>query len=209
MIAYRIAKFTTIFFCIVVITNTLLFLCSHSLPYGERVSAENPYLFINSPKYWSPITDIKVSEDYLYILYDNKCTLACYDLDGNYQHSYVFKMSKNGRSQMFIVDDILYIQAKGYDYYLLKNGHFFQHFAYDSPEAQAIEDMLQDHHRTDNNYYMRGSSVWKVTTDGAKEIIHRPQWLVLINDNVQIAVYFLSLVTLVLLYFLYWKNSIA
>lgn len=210
MLIHRFCKFLTIFLCTVIVLDILLFYFAHSLPWrtNGRASKETPYHFVNSKTYFSSITDVKACGHYVYILYGDKCTLACYDTEGNYLHSYVFKMIKNGKAKLFVVDDILYLEAKGHDYYLLKDGKFIQHIAHNTPKAQSIEDMLNNSPKNDGiSFTIRGASVWKKTQDSTQEFIHRPEWFVLANEKVQLSLYLFSLVSLAFVYVFYWKRT--
>ena len=100
------------------------------------------------------------------------------------------------------------VEAKGHDYYLLKDGEFIQHIAHNTPQAQSIEDMLNDSPKIDGiSFTIRGASVWKETQDSAQEFIHRPEWFVLSNETVQLSLYLFSLVSLAFVYVFYWKRT--
>ena len=208
MIDYKVFKLLTIILCLILISNALLACVYSSAPLGIRTKGRKgqPYLFIDSGKYLGEITDIRACGKYLYILYEAKSILVCYDLDGNDQHSYYIDKDKKGQAKIHVLDDTLYLHARGHDFYLFNNGKFSQYFSYNSDEAKQLFDYFYSTEPTiesqGNEYFLHKASVWKVTEKGKTEIIHRPLWMVLISSPVLWGTGFTCFILLILLKFL-------
>lgn len=208
MMDYKVFKILTIILCLILISNAILACVYSGTPLGIRTKGRKgqPYLFIDSGKYLGEITDVKACNNYLYVLYEAKSILACYDLDGNYQHSYYIDKEKNGQAEMYVLDDTLYLHARGHDFYLFNNGKFSQYFPYNSDEAEQLFDHFylteQTTESQKNEYFIHNGSVWKTTANVKTEIIHRPLWMVLFSPFVLWGMGFACFILLILLKFL-------
>ena len=205
---YKVFKLLKIILCLILFANTVLAHVSSSTPFGigSKATKGLPHLFTDSGKYLGEITDVKACSNYLYVLYEAKSVLVCYDLDGNYQHSYYIDKEKNGQAEMHVLDDTLYLHARGHDFYLFNNGKFSQYFPYNSDEAKQLFDYFYLTEQTiesqKNEYFMHNGSVWKTTATGKTEIMHRPLWMVLFSPFVLWGTGFTCFILLILLKFL-------
>ncbi len=175
--------------------NTALFTISVSLPPSLRGQAqsEKPFYFVDDCTYWGAITDIAVCENYLYILYDSKMVMACYDLDGNYICSYSFDMINKGKAQLHITRETLYVESSGHDFYSFSSARFTDYYENGNDTIHIAQDFLPDYQKS-GAYELRGASIWKITEDGAEEVVHRPPWMALLKDHAQIVIHIICII---------------
>jgi len=206
MVACKVTKILIGIVCVVFALNIVLFYNAHHLPFSvsNKVTEGMPYHFLDSRKYWSEITDVLACGDYLYVMYDSKKVLTCYDLDGNYSHSFAFSMAKNGRTELYSINGLLYVVTKGNDLYIFDNGQFISYCPLVSRQVVALRATKSDmwDEQPENriaHYELQNASVWRIA-DGEKiEVLHRSDWLMLFQGPTQIVIHGLCLISLALL----------
>lgn len=191
---------------LILLTNLLLFVFSQTKPQWLRGKATigHPYLFTEQLEYLSSITDFAVSGNYLYVLFQGKGVLACYDLHGTYIHSYAFDMSKNGQAQLYTQNNKLYLESSEHGLYCFENGIFTD---YEKPELAKLASIkeslgastLADAKKSSVQYQLRGASIWRIDENKSVEILHRSKWLILFQGYTQLVIHILCIILLFLL----------
>ena len=191
---------------LILLANLLLFAFSQTKPQWLRGKATIgcPFLFTEQPEYLSPITDFAVSGNYLYVLFQGKGVLACYDVHGTYIHSYAFDMSKNGQAHLYTQNDKLYLESSEHGFYCFENSIFAD---YEKPTLQNLASIresleaatLADEKESSVQYQLRGASIWKIDGNKSVEILHRSNWLILFQGYIQLVIYILCIFLLFLL----------
>lgn len=192
------------------ISNFILFIVSHSVPLSlkGKATVKSPYFFEEDVAYMSKITEVASCGNCLYVLYDNKNILSCYNLQGKYICSYYFDMSRNGNSQLYYTDDTLYLEARGHNVYAFQNGDFIAF--YDSErDAQAIKEIREQidtthdsYNNIQENYVRKGTSILRILPDGQQKVVlSGPEWYIMFQNDTAFLV--VNLVALVILYLLY------
>jgi len=199
------------------ILNLALFFVSITVPplLSDRAQKGNPYCFVDDRLCWSRITDVAVCGKNLYLLYDDKSILVCYDLDGNYQHSYLFSWGKRGKSQLHVEDSYVFLETREKDFYSFADGELIRYYdrKNDAEQIEKLRDLLQASgsqslSSAEEIFELRGASVWKQRADGsAVEIIHRPVWFCVFQGNIMLTVYIVLF--LLLSAFLYRRKRLT
>ena len=202
----KLRKLGIIALSLILLTNLLLFIFSQTKPQWLRGKATvgHPYLFTEQQEYLSPITDFAVSGNYLYVLFQGKGVLACYDLHGTYIHSYAFDMSKNGQAHLYTKNDKLYLESSEHGLYRFENGIFAD---YEKPAVSKLASIreslgaatLADAEKSSVQYQLRGTYIWRIDGNQSAEILHRSKWLILFQGYTQLVIYILCIVLLFLL----------
>lgn len=207
----------TVFVCVVLLLNVMLFINAHRSPasVSGKATTETPYFFLDSRNYWSEITDILACGDHLYVMYDSKKILTCYDREGNYLHSYLFSMSNNGQTHLYSVKDTLFVETREHNFYSFEEGLFVNFYSQNSSqtssqtyELSVVLSELENDHQTDHDEYyeLRNASIWRVSKSEQREVLHRSGWLIIFQGANQFTIYALCLLALAALYFFYWKT---
>lgn len=191
---------------LILLTNLLLFVFSKTKPQWLRGKATigHPYLFTEQLEYLSSITDFAVSGNYLYVLFQGKGVLACYDLHGTYIHSYAFDMSKNGQAQLYTQNNKLYLESSEHGLYCFENGIFTDYEKPELAKLAAIRESLgaatlADANKSSVQYQLRGASIWRIDENKSVEILHRSKWLILFQGHIQLVIHILCIILLFLL----------
>lgn len=210
----KIYKILAILACIILIVNWLFLMNSFRQPFSVRGKAAEgkPYYFEDARTYWSEVGDVAACGDYIFLMYDNLKILSCYDLSGNYLHSYSVEMMDNGTPHLYVKEDLLYLETKGHDFYTFEDGRFADFCEHNSPEADYLYEYLSvfDRWKTDNmenSYNVRGASVWYMDGDTEVKVIQRPRWLTYFQFGgiIHCVIHMICLGILVLLH-LMWKG---
>ena len=214
MLLDKLIRVLTVFICVVLLLNIVLFINAHRTPVrvSGKATTETPYFFLDSRNYWSEITDILACGDQLYVMYDSKKILTCYDRDGNYLHSYLFSMANNGQTHLYSVKDTLYVETREHNFYSFEEGVFVNFYSQNSSQAYELSNVLselENDHQTDRHehYELRNASVWRVSKSEQREVLHRSGWLVIFQGANQFIIYALCLLTLAALYFFIGKRN--
>lgn len=207
---YRMKKLLIALTVAIYVINVILFIASHCTPLSlkGRATPDAPYFFEEEMTYLSKITDIAACGDCLYVLYDNISVLSCYDLQGKYICSYYFDMSRNGESQIYRVEETVYLEARGHNIYEFRNGRFIEFYDAEK-DAQAIFEIREqlEHSQSSRDdfvgqkYALKKSSIFCVLPNGYEvEFLSRPAWYVLVQNDILFVV--VNLAALSVLYFL-------
>ena len=202
----KLGKLGVVALSLILFTNLLLFVFSQAKPQWLRGKATigHPFFFTEQPEYLSPITDFAVSGNYLYVLFQGKGVLACYDLHGTYIHSYAFDMSKNGQAHLYTQNNKLYLESSEHGLYYFENGIFADFEKPALPKLASIRESLSattlaDAKKSSVQYQLRGASIWRIDENESVEILHRSKWLILFQGYTQLVIHILCIVLLFLL----------
>ena len=154
----------------------------------DKVNDEQPYYFSEGKIWYGELTEIAVSDDILYVLYDDKGIMECYDLDGNYLCSYGFPVIRNGKAAMQVIDNVLYVRSREGNVYSFSETQFLRFYSYMNDRAES-NDIFEK--ATDDNlssagvkYEIRGASVWREMPEAISEkVISRPEWMVIMRES--------------------------
>ncbi len=174
--------FTTVIMAICVV---LVFAMQHpprSLQKKTQLGAM--YLFQRDTEYFGAVTDCATCNNILYVLYEAKSVLKCYDLSGNYLYSYCFLTYQNGRAELQRTSKALYLKDRQNNYYQLSNGKVirFLHSKQNADEIKLLQkSFVSDaQKRTDvkgNTYTLRGAAIWKTDSQGNQVYVIRRPWI--------------------------------
>ena len=206
--------FTTVIMAICVV---LVFAMQHpprSLQKKTQLGAM--YLFQRDTEYFGAVTDCATCNNILYVLYEAKSVLKCYDLSGNYLYSYCFLTYQNGRAELQRTSKALYLKDRQNNYYQLSNGKVirFLHSKQNADEIRLLEksfvsDSLKRTDMQGNTYMLRGASIWKTDSYGNQtQIIHRPWILQFVSLKYRAISHFVCMILLAisLLYEKFGRN---
>ncbi len=191
------------------VLNIVTFVISTTIPFSlwGKSGKGIPFYFYDPKQHWSQITDIAVCGDYLYLLYDTKSIVQCYDTDGNYQCSYRFAFPQNGTTELLTVGGNLYVKSSDQDLYEFSGLSFVRYYnrKTNKSEIEHIRNnaKLEESKGSSNNgqYELRGVSVWFVNEDGIAEmIVHRSALLGLFQARRTIVFHVLLLPIVCFLY---------
>lgn len=202
-----IAQFSL--FILLILNNFILLVVEPHVSSSLRGKAEDekPYYFENNAQYWGDLSDYAVCGDCLYMLYDMKNILKCYDLYGNYMHSFYLTDFKNGEASLLRVGDLLYLVSKKHDLLQFSNG-IFQRFLdsdADRDEILSITEMQSTitEKRTSGDgstFTMKGASIWKTDADGNQIcIVYRPRFFLIFQGDLEIGLSAIYLILLLIL----------
>lgn len=174
--------FTTVIMAICVV---LVFAMQHpprSLQKKTQLGAM--YLFERDTEYFGAVTDYATCDNILYVLYEAKSVLKCYDLSGNYLHSYCFLTCQNGRAELQRTNTELYLKDRENNYYQLSNGKMtrFLHRNQNADEIKILQkSFVSDaQKRTDakgNTYTLLGAAIWKTDSQGNQVYVMQRPWI--------------------------------
>ena len=165
-----------------------------------QVKLGEPYRFTQRKIYFGHISQVMATDSVLYLLYDDKQVLECYDLYGNYLCSYGVYMQENGKAKLgHCADSRIYLEDHRGNLYLFDGIEYlgFLDRRTDSAEIHQVEASAGE--RNDHFFAVRKASVYRQTQAGDWiEIIHRPLLLVLFHPLVDIMLILMLLLTALL-----------
>lgn len=142
----------------------------------------------NSMHYFNTLTNCAITDKHIYILFDTNQELMCYDIHGNYLHSFYFKQFKNGGSDLHRKGNIVYLEDRRHNLYVFENAEFIQYLDVQSltPEVLNFEshyDLQRDQRKncTGDLLYIKSGSIWISNGNNTKCILHRPVWTLLMH----------------------------
>lgn len=196
----NLPKMGTTILLIIFIVNILL--CANTLLLPPKLKGKanvgNPYYFVDKTDHWCGISDYAVCGNNLFILYEPKGVLACYDLNGNYSHSYLIYTKPSGKGQLFVDNQHLYLESREHYLYTFEDGEYISCYKPSSEQLQQFHNKLDDvkkHQAEDGGQYeLHGASIWRVDGEISTEIIHRMGWLTIFQDGNQLLIHFACLI---------------
>ncbi len=186
MMVKKVMEYFRVFAIVIMITYVIIGFSIQHTPQSlqKRTQLGKPYLFEKNQEYFGAITDYTICDNILYVLFDAKAVLKCYDLSGNYLCSYCFLAHQNGCAELQRTGKELYLKDRQNNYYQLSNGEVirFLHWNQNADEIKLLQkSFVSDaQKRTDmqeNTYKLKGASIWKTDPYGNQtQVIHRP-WI--------------------------------
>ena len=130
----------------------------------------------------SSITQILTDEANIYLVYGYRSIVQVYSLDGTYQYTLAVYNHNNGRTEIGVNDDILYIRDKINNIYLFSEEKCIGFW--NRSDLQGLPGDLYFGINTPN-YSVKGGSIWYGSDDTDSYcVIHRSGLLALYQDNV-------------------------
>ena len=204
MHVFRFSRIVSIVLFMIVLINNVLFLISISQPQIiGKATEHHPHYFVEYPEYLAPITDFAICDDFLYVLFESKGVLTCFDLDGRYSHSYAFRMGKNGEANLYVKGNNLYLESRIHTFYTFQDGKFIDFFKPDISQISSIRKSLTESKdarlsKNGEEYQLIGASIWKKSNEISETILKRSKWMVIFQGNTQIYIYFICFLLLFL-----------
>ena len=184
----KIFSASLMFFVALCVLSLLAIATAPASVISGYVKFGEPYRFYQEREYFGCITQLMATESHLYLLFDDKQVLECYDSDGNYLCSYGVYMQEKGKAKLgHCADSRIYLKDHRGNLYLFDGIEYlgFLDRRTDSAEIHQVEASAGE--RNDHFFAVRKASVYRQTQAGDWiEIIHRPILLVLFHPLVDI-----------------------
>ena len=178
-----------IWYCIYVLAAcsfcTFLLINLPSPVYRKFAETDQPFLYEKKHLYFGDLSDFAVCENTLLVLYDSKQALQCYDLEGNLLFSYSLRMSPSGRAVLYTDGTKYFLEDHDHNYYVFSSdGRYIEYVTEENSKSNMQQSFLtKKASRTtvEGDYYqLKGASIYRAQMGKqAKEILHRPFWMVL------------------------------
>jgi hypothetical protein len=114
------------------------------------------------------ITQVVEGGNHLYVLSGHKSIVQVYTLEGTYVHTISVYNYHNGRTELALKEDVLYISDKHHNLYLFSGGQFLEYV--DGSESEQISRSLP-FGVSDASYFIKNGSVWKDTGENGNVCI--------------------------------------
>ena len=161
------------------VLNVFSMICPPSLvAYGEGTPVvtvrENDFLCTG-------ISQAVSDDDNLYVLFGEYGVVQVYTLDGTYRYTISVYNHANGRTEIAVLKNRLYIEDKKSNLYVFENGSLVQYL--DRSESYETRRFLPLG-AWDQDYMVRAGSVW-YAPDGVEShcVVQRPVWLGLYQNG--------------------------
>lgn len=165
-----------------IVTGLLFFLLFSHQPLDilRRVAPCQPLVIHEDREYLSELSDVQVSGNHVYLLYEDIHLLEVYDTTGAFVSAFAMVEERDRRgSHMEMSDEGAFVFANN-DLYVFCGNQFVRYD--DEPDYKALWDITKKN-RYDSEgrrYYLRGASVWRENADGRREVfVHRNPLLVM------------------------------
>ena len=195
----------------VILCSCVLGTVSHCAPIGMngKATIEQPYYFNKYSVRWGEITNHIVCGNVLYILYEGKETLDCYSIDGTYLHSYALVLGEKGTAELFAVNDVLHLKNRERRFYTFNAGFFMDSYEIPTTELYAHIELLTNMQQQtkDNEFEMRGASLWRYTDGISNEIVRRPGWMTIFQGSALLIVGPICFILLCAILYYYKKQT--
>ena len=151
-----------------------LALISNTLGEPIIVTRERDLLFTG-------ISQVMSDENNIYILFGTYSVVQVYSHEGEYKYTISVYNHVNGRTEIAVLDNHLYIRDKAYNIYVFHNGNFVEFI----PQAESENSVaMLPYGISDPAYSVHLGSILKSAEDGnAKCVIHRPLILSIYQNN--------------------------
>ena len=184
--------------------NVFSMICPPSLvAYGEGTPVvtvrENDFLCTG-------ISQVLSDDENLYVLFDQYGVVQVYTLDGAYRYTISVYNHANGRTEIAVLKNRLYIEDKKSNLYVLDGGVLTEY--QDSSESYEFRQRLP-YGKWDSDYIVKSGSVWYAPNGVLSHcVIQRPAWLGLYqNDGITMLLFLLVAMSGALLVFPNRKSS--
>jgi len=127
------------------------------------------------------ITQVVTDGDCIYVLYGRHSVVQVYSTGGQYLYSISVYNHLNGRTEIAINDNVLYVQDKVGNIYHFSEGQFVSFI--DRNGNDLLSNSLS-FGMSDSNYEVRQSSVWYLPKNEEQCcVIQRPMWLAVYQNG--------------------------
>ena len=181
MAKFRFLALAVLCFLIVGLFVMYIFsmICPPSLvAYGEG----NPVVTVRENDFLcTGISQVVSDDENLYVLFGNYGVVQVYTLDGVYRYTISVYNHANGRTEIAVLKNRLYIEDKKSNLYAFENGSLIQYLdrteSYDKRSSVPLGAWDQD-------YVVKAGSVW-YAPDGelSQCVLQRPAWLGLYQND--------------------------
>ena len=161
------------------VLNVFSMICPPSLvSYGEGTPVvtvrENDFLCTG-------ISQVLSDDENLYVLFGEYGVVQVYTLDGAYRYTISVYNHTNGRTEIAVLKNRLYIEDKKSNLYVFENGSLVQYL--DRSESYDTRRFLP-FGAWDQDYMVKAGSVW-YAPDGVEShcVVQRPVWLGLYQNG--------------------------
>ena len=178
---FRLLALAVLWFLIVglFVMNIFSMICPPSLvAYGEGTPVvtvrENDFLCTG-------ISQVVSDDENLYVLFGQYGVVQVYTLDGAYRYTISVYNHANGRTEIAVLKNRLYIEDKISNLYVFENGSLVQYL--DRTESYETRRSLP-FGAWDQDYAVKAGSVW-YAPDGelSRCVLQRPAWLGLYQND--------------------------
>lgn len=184
----KIFSASLMFFVALCVLSLLAIATAPASVISGYVKFGEPYRFYQEREYFGCITQLMATESHLYLLFDDKQVLECYDSDGNYLCSYGFFLQEKGKAELGRCSNgRVYLEDYHGNFYLF-DGIEYLGFLDKRTDGGKISKMTTSVGGDfDHLFAIRKASIYRQTEDGNWiEIIHRPAYLLLFHPLVDI-----------------------
>jgi len=154
-------RLALVFICMLLLGITfLLDIVGGIVPAGLIAGAVGfPVVSNDYPEYHcTDITQIITDENYLYVASGHKSIVQVFTLDGTYVRTISVYNYNNGRMELALKDDVLYIRDKHHNLYLFSDGELLEYLDRSAPAQISLTVPFGAY---DSSYFVRNGSVWK------------------------------------------------
>ena len=129
------------------------------------------------------VTDYLVCKDKLFMLWEKKDILKCYELTGTYLYSYSFPHIQKGASTLHTDGESVFLEDRVHNYYVFSADSEFEEYIDGEEKKAKIKERFLDKKsekiaQNGDSYQLPWNSVVRVSKTGAKEtIISWPFWM--------------------------------
>lgn len=177
-------------------------------PSGLVAYAEgNPIVTVRESEFLcTGISQVVSDDENLYVLFGNYGVVQAYTLDGVYRYTISVYNHANGRTEIAVLKNRLYIEDKVSNLYVLEDGVLTEYF--DRLESSEFRQRLP-FGKWDSDYVIKSGSVWYAPNGVLSHcVIQRPAWLGLYqNDGITVLLLLLVALSGALLVFPNRKSS--
>ena len=151
---------------------------------SELIAAEegSPVILVRENDFLcTGISQVVSDDENLYVLFGKYGVVQVYTLDGTYRHTISVYNHANGRTEIAVLKNRLYIEDKKSNLYVFENGSLVQYLdrseSYETRGFLPLGDWDQD-------YTVKAGSVW-YAPDGVEShcVVQRPVWLGLYQNG--------------------------
>ena len=152
------------------------------------------------------ISQVVSDDENLYVLFGNYGVVQVYTLNGVYRYTISVYNHANGRTEIAVLKNRLYIEDKVSNLYVLEDGVLTEY--QDSSESYEFRQRLP-FGKWDSDYIIKSGSVWYAPNGVLSHcVIQRPAWLGLYqNDGITMLLFLLVAMSGALLVFPNRKSS--
>lgn len=142
----------------------------------------NPHVLLNQENnnLNSSITQVVEYKDYIFLVYGYESIVQVYSLEGIYQYALSVYNYSNGRAEIAIDNDVLYLCDKHRNMYAFRGKAFIEFI--DKTHSDDLHDMLH-FGRNSPHYAIKAGSVWYTNGEHSHCVVKKSAWQVFYQNN--------------------------